>query len=84
MQRFINISQNARKLIFAGTFTTGKLVVRVDDGGVHIEKDGQASKFIEAVCSKSPSVGALPLPKEKSVIYVTERCVFRLTSGSGN
>ena len=77
---FINISQNARKLIFAGTFTTGKLVVRVDDGGVHIEKDGQASKFIEAVQQITFS-GSIAAAEDKSVIYVTERCVFRLTSG---
>ena len=77
---FINISQNARKLIFAGTFTTGELVVRVDDDGVHIEKDGQASKFIEAVQQITFS-GNIAAAEDKSVIYVTERCVFRLTFG---
>jgi propionate CoA-transferase len=77
---FINISQNARKLIFAGTFTTGKLVVRVDNGQVHIEKDGQASKFIEAVQQITFS-GNIAAAEDKTVIYVTERCVFRLTSG---
>ena len=46
---FINISQNARRLVFAGTFTAGGLKVAIEDGRVRIVAEGRQRKFVEAV-----------------------------------
>ncbi|MDM0109182.1 CoA-transferase [Variovorax sp. J22R24] len=74
---FINISQNARRLVFAGTFTTGGLSVSVAGDKVHIETEGRTRKFVDSVEQITFS-GALAAQKGQSVLYVTERCVFKL------
>ena len=56
---FINISQNARAVVFTGTFTAGGLQVAIEDGGLRIVQEGRARKFVEAV-SRSPSAVATP------------------------
>ncbi|MDD3327042.1 MAG: acyl CoA:acetate/3-ketoacid CoA transferase [Zoogloea sp.] len=76
---FINISQNAKKVVFVGTFTAGKLEIAVDGGKLAILEDGQARKFVEEVEHRTFS-GPQAAKWGKSVLYVTERCVFRLTA----
>jgi len=74
---FINISQNARAVIFSGTFTAGGLEIAIENGELRIVQEGRARKFIEHVQQITFS-GAVAAERGKPVLYVTERCVFRL------
>jgi propionate CoA-transferase len=76
---FINISQNARELIFAGTFTTGGLKTAVVDGRLEILSEGKSPKFVDKIDQITFS-GRLAAKNGQPVLYVTERCVFKLTS----
>lgn len=75
---FINISQNARKLIFVGTFTAKGLKISAKDNKLVINNEGAVSKFIEEV-EQITFNGPYAASQGKEVLYVTERCVFRLT-----
>jgi len=75
---FINISQNAKKVLFVGTFTSGGLEVELGDGEVRIVKEGKFSKFVDAVGQITFS-GPVAAELEQQVYYITERCVFRLS-----
>ena len=74
---FINISQNARSVVFAGTFTNGGLDVVIEDGKVKIIKEGRNRKFLNFVEQITFS-GKFAQKRKQPVIYVTERCVFQL------
>jgi len=74
---FINISQNARLVVFAGTFTVGGLEVVVEDGKVNIVKEGRNRKFLNSVEQITFS-GKFAQKRKQPVFYVTERCVFQL------
>jgi len=75
---FINISQNARKVIFVGTFTCAGLEVEVGGGKLRILREGSVRKFVRAVEQITFS-GAQGSKANHEALYVTERCVFRLT-----
>jgi len=77
---FIDISQNSRAVVFAGTFTAGGLEVDIADDGLKIVTEGRARKFVRAVEQITFS-GSFALERSQPVIYVTERCVFQLTPG---
>jgi len=75
---FINISQNAKKIVFVGTFTAGDLKVSVHDGKLRIDQEGKVKKFVDRVEHITFS-GKYAVMKSQPVLYVTERCVFSLT-----
>lgn len=74
---FINISQNARLVVFAGTFTVGGLEAVIEDGKVNIIKEGRNKKFLNFVEQITFS-GKFAQKRKQPVYYVTERCVFQL------
>ncbi|MCL4107250.1 UNVERIFIED_CONTAM: hypothetical protein GTU68_017134 [Idotea baltica] len=74
---FVTISQNAKRLVFCGTMTSGGLVTRIENGNLTIESEGRVKKFVEHVDQISFS-GALAIKSERPVIFVTERAVFHL------
>jgi propionate CoA-transferase len=72
---FINISQNAKTMIFSGTFTAGGLAIVWPGGRTEIKKDGAEKKFVRAVEQITYS-GPLAAKNGQRALYVTERAVF--------
>ena len=75
---FINISQNAKTVIFSGTFTAGKSEIALSNGKMQIVRDGPQAKLVEKVQQITYS-GRYGSARRQRVLYVTERAVFRLT-----
>jgi propionate CoA-transferase len=75
---FINISQNAKKVVFCGTFTTKGLRCEVGNGAIKIVKEGSIKKFVNQIDQITFS-GAYSKTTGQRVLYVTERAVFELT-----
>ena len=73
---FINISQNARKVIFSGTFTAGGLNVVWENGVTRILREGGFRKFTKVLEQISYN-GAFAQELGQEALYVTERAVFR-------
>jgi len=76
---FINISQSAKSVVFVGTFTAGDLRVAVADRKLVLHNDVGPRKFVREVEHRTFS-GSYAVARGQKVLYVTERCVFRLTA----
>jgi propionate CoA-transferase len=74
---FVNISQNARMLVFCGTFTTGGLEVKMGGGQLQILREGRTRKFVEQLQQVGFAAQGGQM-RAKRVVYVTERAVFSL------
>ena len=75
---FANITAKTPTVVFCMTFNTKGLEVSQKKGVVTIEKEGTIPKFVEKVNSISFSAKRA-IANGQKVLYVTERCVFRLT-----
>lgn len=73
---FINISQNAKTMIFSGTFSSGGLDIDWPDGRSRIRREGRDKKFVSRVQQVSYS-GPLAAQHGQRAFYITERAVFR-------
>lgn len=76
---FINISQASKKVIFAGMFAD-KCNQEIIDGKLVIHEEGKGRKFLKQVEQITFS-GKYAAKSGQEVLYVTERCVFKLVDG---
>jgi len=74
---FINITQNAKKVVFCGTFTVKGLKIEIEDGKVNIINEGINKKFLDSVEQITFS-GKRARKSKQPVMYITERAVFEL------
>lgn len=75
---FIDIAQNARKVVFCGTFDTKGTQIATGDGTLTIRRQGEVRKLVRSVEQITFS-GSVAMKRGQTVLYVTERAVFRLT-----
>lgn len=74
---FINVTQNAKRVVFCGTFTANGCQTKYIDNKAFVEKEGCIRKFVREVDQVTFS-SEDARHKNQEVIYVTERCVFRM------
>lgn len=75
---FVDICQNSKKAIFAGTLKAGGLRETVEGGALRIHQEGRFVKAVEQV----PEItfnGRQAVARGQEVLIITERAVFRLT-----
>ena len=75
---FANITSKTPTVVFCFSFTAKGLEVSQTKGIVTVEKEGTIPKFVDQVKSISFSARRA-IANGQKVLYVTERCVFRLT-----
>lgn len=75
---FMDIAQNARKVVFCGTFDTKGTQYSLDQGRLSVARNGAVRKLVDQVGQITYS-GQQALKQGHEAIYVTERAVFQLT-----
>ena len=75
---FIDISQNAKKVVFCGTFDAKGSKVDISSEGVSVVAPGAVQKLVSNV-AKITFSGDYARRDGQSVMYITERAVFELT-----
>ncbi len=75
---FIDIAQNARKVVFCGTLAAKGVELRTGDGQMRVLRQGGVKKLVERVDQITFS-GPQGLVRGQEVLYLTERASFRLT-----
>lgn len=76
---FMDIAQNARKVVFCGTFDTKGARTAVTPEGLRIDRHGSVRKLVRRVDQITYS-GAQALARGHEAVIITERAVFDLTS----
>lgn len=74
---FIDITQNAKKVVFCGTFTASGCEFAFDDHKLTIVREGKIRKMVSQVAQYSFN-GKISRRKGQEVYIVTERAVFKL------
>jgi propionate CoA-transferase len=74
---FVNITQNAKSVVFCGTLTASGLEVAIAEGKLKIMCEGTAKKLVPKVGHITFS-GDYAREKGQKVLYVTERAVFEM------
>ncbi len=74
---FVNITQNAKRVVFLGTLTASGLEIAIENGKVKIVTEGKAKKMVPKVGHITFS-GDYAREKGQKVLYVTERAVFEM------
>lgn len=74
---FVDITSGAKKIVFSGWFEAGADVA-LTEAGIEIRSPGKFTKMVEAVEHVTFS-GKRARELGQEVLYITERCVIRLT-----
>ncbi len=74
---FIEIAQNAKKVVFCGTFDAQGTRLEFAGGQLRVLQPGKVRKFVERV-ERITFSGAFARASGQDVLFVTERAVFRL------
>lgn len=75
---FIDIAQNARKVVFCGTFAAKGVKLSTGDGSLRVTQQGSVRKLVREVDQVTFS-GPQSLLRGQEALYLTERANFRLT-----
>jgi acyl CoA:acetate/3-ketoacid CoA transferase len=76
---FIEIAQNAKKVVFCSTFDAQGARLEFVDGTLRVLQPGKVRKFVERV-ERITFSGEYARARGQEVLYVTERAVFRLAA----